>query len=78
MVPADIGFPFVWTSEQKKEKWQHYKILTSGNCETYSFYTNLTHILILVMFTSYPCVTEKDALYEKHFGNTETPSWSTR
>lgn len=47
MVPAPICLPFVWTSEQKKEKWQHYKTLASGNCEAYSFYTNLTHILTL-------------------------------
>ena len=39
----------IWTGKKKKkkEKWQHYEILTSGNCELYSFYTNLMHILTL-------------------------------
>lgn len=54
-----------WTSEQKKEKWQHYKILTSGNFEAHSFYTNLMHILTLQSCLTVTHVSLKERHYMK-------------
>lgn len=45
--PRPFAFRLYEHLSRKKEKWQHYGTLASGNCEACSFYTNLTHSLTL-------------------------------